>query len=182
MRFDLQSSQRRWGIAFTVVIAYVLMFFLLYPRFKEGTAALVVLPVILIAWVGGALIGFLAGGLSLLLNTLLLNLVAVRTDPWRVVFQSGGGPGSVAIVLIGFIVGLLYDQRVQISQQVAQLQQIRSALSEGKAQYRTLFESTQHRAQELALLDRVRQALARELELPLLFRTVVEGIAETFGY
>src|SRR5689334_5720658 len=167
MRFDLSPQQRQWGIALAVLVAYVLLFFLLYPQFKEGTAALVVLPVAIIAWMGGARIGLLAGVLSLPLNTLLLNLVAVRTNPWKVVFQSGGGPGSAAIVLIGFFVGLLYDQRVQISQQVAQLQQVRGALSEGEEQYRTLYESMQHQAQELALLDQVRQALARELELPL---------------
>jgi PAS domain S-box-containing protein len=45
-----------------------------------------------------------------------------------------------------------------------------------------LFVTAQRQAQELALLDRVRTALARELDLASIIRTVVEGIAETFGY
>ena len=57
-----------------------------------------------------------------------------------------------------------------------------AALGESEQRYRTLFESAHRQAQELALLDQVRQALASELELPLIFRTVVEGIVQTFGY
>ncbi len=37
-------------------------------------------------------------------------------------------------------------------------------------------------AQELALLDKVRSALARELDPQAIYRTVVEAIADTFGY
>ncbi|HMA35738.1 MAG TPA: diguanylate cyclase [Chloroflexia bacterium] len=39
-----------------------------------------------------------------------------------------------------------------------------------------------NQAQELLLLDRVHTALARELDLQVVFRTVVAAIAETFGY
>ncbi|HEX9333135.1 MAG TPA: PAS domain-containing protein, partial [Anaerolineales bacterium] len=171
MHFDLRSRQGRWGIAFAILIAYLLLFFLLYPRFGENSTTLVILPIVVIAWLGGARVGLLAGVLSFPLNTLLLNILGIRTNPWTVVVQSGG-PESVAIVLVGFIVGLLHDQR----------QKVESVLSESEQRYRKLFESTQRQAQELALLDQVRQALARELELPLVFRTVVEGIAQTFGY
>ena len=45
-----------------------------------------------------------------------------------------------------------------------------------------LYASAQRQAQELALLDRVRTALAREIALPDLIKTVVEAIAQTFGY
>jgi len=182
MHFDLPPRQGRWGIAFAILIAYVLLFFLLYPRFREGSAALAILPVAVIALLGGTQVGLLAGILSFPLNTLLLNMVETQANPWAVVILSGGGPGSVAIVLIGLIVGLLHDQRDRIAQDLVQRQQVESALGESERRYRTLFESTQRQAQELALLDRVRQALARELELPLVFRTVVQGIAQTFGY
>ncbi len=45
-----------------------------------------------------------------------------------------------------------------------------------------LASAARRRSQDLELLDRVRTALVAELELPDLFRTVVEGIAATFGY
>jgi signal transduction histidine kinase/CheY-like chemotaxis protein/putative methionine-R-sulfoxide reductase with GAF domain len=45
-----------------------------------------------------------------------------------------------------------------------------------------LFAATRRQAQALGLLDRVRTALASEIELPTLIKTVVEAISETFGY
>jgi PAS domain S-box-containing protein len=60
--------------------------------------------------------------------------------------------------------------------------QLVNSLQESEQRYRTLLAQEQRQAQELALLDRVRTALAGELDLPTLLRTVVEAIAETFGY
>src|SRR6266536_3576408 len=143
MHFDFQSRQIRRGIAFAAVMIYVILFFLLYPRFREGTAAIVILPVAIIAWLGGVRPGLLAGVLSFPLNTLLLDMVGIRANPWAVVTQSGGGPGSIAIVLIGFIVGLLHDQRDNIARELVQRQQVENTLSESEQRYRMLFESTQ---------------------------------------
>jgi diguanylate cyclase (GGDEF)-like protein/PAS domain S-box-containing protein len=179
---NLQTRWVRWGIAFGTLIAYVLVFFLLYPRFREGTAALAILLVALIAWLGGAKPGLFAGVLSFPLNTLLLNLAEPRSSPWAIVIQSGGGPGSLAIVFIAFIVGLLHDHQVQIAQELTYRQEIESALIESEQRHRLLLESSQRQAQELALLDQVRQVLAREMELSLIFQAVVKGIAQTFGY
>jgi putative methionine-R-sulfoxide reductase with GAF domain len=56
------------------------------------------------------------------------------------------------------------------------------ALRNNEQRYRELYDSAQRQAQEMALLDRVRTAVAGELDLKGVIRTVVEGIAETFGY
>jgi PAS domain S-box-containing protein len=56
------------------------------------------------------------------------------------------------------------------------------ALLNSEQRYRELYDSAQRQAQEMALLDRVRTAVAGELDLKGVIRTVVEGIAETFGY
>jgi diguanylate cyclase (GGDEF)-like protein/PAS domain S-box-containing protein len=56
------------------------------------------------------------------------------------------------------------------------------ALRDSEQRYRELYVSVRRRAQEMALLDRVRTAVAGELDLKGVIRTVVEGIAETFGY
>src|SRR5207237_9737938 len=47
---------------------------------------------------------------------------------------------------------------------------------------RTLLLDTQRQAEELSLLEQVRSALARETELDVIIRTVVEATARTFGY
>jgi putative methionine-R-sulfoxide reductase with GAF domain len=57
-----------------------------------------------------------------------------------------------------------------------------TALRESEQRYHDLFEAAQRQAQELTLLDRVRTAVTRELNLAELFRTVVTAIAESFGY
>ncbi len=55
-------------------------------------------------------------------------------------------------------------------------------LRESEGHYKELFAAAQRQTKELELLNQVRTALARELELPVVFRTVVEGIAGAFGY
>lgn len=61
-------------------------------------------------------------------------------------------------------------------------QQLEAELQENETRYRALVEKSQRQVLELLLLDRVRTALALELDLSLIFRKVVEAIADTFGY
>jgi PAS domain S-box-containing protein len=57
------------------------------------------------------------------------------------------------------------------------------ALLRGREQeHRTLLASAERQTRELKLLDQVRTALARELDLSVMLRTVVEAIVDTFGY
>ncbi len=77
------------------------------------------------------------------------------------------------------------DLLVFVSAQVAmaiQRKRAEAALRESEQCYRALFDEVRRQAQELALLDRVRTALTRELDLDALFHTVVTAITETFGY
>ncbi len=72
-----------------------------------------------------------------------------------------------------------------VSTQVAmaiQRKHAEEALRESERRYHDLFDAAHRQAQELALLDRVRTAVTRELNLSELFRTVVTAIADTFGY
>lgn len=59
---------------------------------------------------------------------------------------------------------------------------LETSLRTSEQRYQVLAHSAQRQAKELALLDRVRTALAREFHLQSLFRKVVEAIADTFGY
>ncbi|MBM3264559.1 MAG: hypothetical protein FJY97_14185 [candidate division Zixibacteria bacterium] len=49
-------------------------------------------------------------------------------------------------------------------------------------EYRALLSSAERQTQELKLLDQVRTAMAREVDLPVMNKAVVEAIADTFGY
>lgn len=66
--------------------------------------------------------------------------------------------------------------------ELAERSRAETALRESEARYRALFDAAQRQTQELQLLDKVRTLLARELDLSVLIRTIVEAIAETFGY
>ncbi len=107
-----------------------------------------------------------------------------------------GVPLKVDGETIGLIAVQSYSVRIQlteehkeilqyVSAQVAmaiQRKRAETALRESEQRYHDLFEAAQRQAQELTLLDRVRTAVTRELNLAELFRTVVSAIAETFGY
>ncbi|MGI8587908.1 MAG: EAL domain-containing protein [Chloroflexia bacterium] len=55
-------------------------------------------------------------------------------------------------------------------------------LRQSEVRYQALLTAEQRHVQDLSLLDRVRTALMRELNPSRIFRTVVEAIAQTFGY
>ncbi|MEK7784548.1 MAG: GAF domain-containing protein, partial [Chloroflexota bacterium] len=57
-----------------------------------------------------------------------------------------------------------------------------TARKEDERRYESLLAAAQRQSLELTLLDRVRTALAREVDLPVVLRTVVESVAEAFGY
>jgi putative methionine-R-sulfoxide reductase with GAF domain len=65
---------------------------------------------------------------------------------------------------------------------VTERKRAEAALRESERQARRHLAAAERAARERALLDQVRSAAARELELPVLFQTVVEGIAAAFGY
>ncbi|NJN94504.1 MAG: GAF domain-containing protein [Anaerolineales bacterium] len=60
--------------------------------------------------------------------------------------------------------------------------QLVDSLQESEQSYKKLFAIERRQAQELYLLEQVRAALAAELDLPAILRTIVETIAKTFGY
>lgn len=69
-----------------------------------------------------------------------------------------------------------------ISQDVIERVQSDRALKKSEARYKALYADLQRQAQDLKLLNKVRTALASEMDLPLLLQTIVEAIVDTFGY
>ena len=68
------------------------------------------------------------------------------------------------------------------SRDVTDRQRAEDDLREREQRHREISAAARRQAQELALLGEVRTALAREIELPELIRTVVGAIERTFGY
>lgn len=56
------------------------------------------------------------------------------------------------------------------------------SLRDSEERYHSLFITARRQTQELSLLSKVQNALARELDLHELIHTVVEAVAKTFGY
>jgi diguanylate cyclase (GGDEF)-like protein/PAS domain S-box-containing protein len=77
----------------------------------------------------------------------------------------------------GHITGL-----VGIARDLTKRMPITNEVRAREVRHRELLAEASRQAQELALFDEVRTALARELDLQTLFQTVVEAIARTFGY
>ncbi|MGO9308359.1 MAG: PAS domain S-box protein [Spirochaetia bacterium] len=65
---------------------------------------------------------------------------------------------------------------------ISESRRAEEALRESERHYHKMFVAAQRQAKELELLDRVRTVLMREQDLPVVIRTVVEGIAAVFGY
>lgn len=76
----------------------------------------------------------------------------------------------------------LQASNLELGHEIIERKHSEKALRESEQSYRALLTTAQRQARELTLLDRVHAAISRELDLPLLFRTVVEAIAQTFGY
>jgi PAS domain S-box-containing protein len=71
---------------------------------------------------------------------------------------------------------------IGIDRDITARKQSQEALQSSQEKYRQLFNAAQWQAQELTLLNRVRAAVAQELDLAPLVRTIVKVIAETFDY
>jgi PAS domain S-box-containing protein len=113
----------------------MLAFFPLYERLGVGVAALAGVPTLAAGWLLGSRAGLIAGLIFFPINTLLLNLVGHAPAGWGVVIQGGGGPGSLILIFIGAMTGLLREE-LQARKQ-AQLE-----LSESEQKFRLISEQS----------------------------------------
>ncbi|MGA2641279.1 MAG: histidine kinase N-terminal 7TM domain-containing protein [Spirochaetia bacterium] len=72
--------------------------------------------------------------------------------------------------------------RMVVLRDITERRRAEEATAESERNLRTLLAAAERQAKERELLDQVRTSLASELDLSVIFRTVVEGIARTFGY
>lgn len=101
------------------LLAYTLLFTLCYRLCGRGVGALAIVPVIGLGWFYGIRGGVAAAVLSLPCNVLLVHLQggeAIR----GLVKESGGIAGTLALILIGAVVGRLSELRRQVRAELAE--------------------------------------------------------------
>ena len=92
---------------------------------------------------------------------------------------------AAGLLSLGIVAEVVYgNTRLYTASQseLAERKKAEATLQREEARYHALFTAAQRQAQELALLDRVRTALARDVSLEAMFRKVVVAISEILGY
>lgn len=103
-------------------------------------------------------------------------------------FDDGRIPNAGTIDLLSSFAQLasiaLENARLYTAAQheITERQHTEEALRQSEQLLRALYMTTHRQAQELVLLGQVRAALAREIDLPAVFQTVVEAVAHVLGY
>jgi len=122
----------KWACTLVTVIVYIIGFFLLYPLIGPNVGTLSVLPVMMVGWGYGVRKAFVAGLLSLAINTLFLNLVGQGPGGWDVLIREAGAIGPIAVVLIGMAIGKLSDLTQQLQHEIHHRKQTAEELGRSK--------------------------------------------------
>ena len=69
-----------------------------------------------------------------------------------------------------------------VDRDISERKQAQETLQQSENQYRMLFSASERQSLELALVDRVRTVLSREMDLNVVFKTIIEAVSETFQY
>ena len=101
------------------VIFYIVLFFVLFPVIGPIITMFSVVPVLVVGWGYGLPGGFVAGLLSILLNTVLLNLTGYAPVGWDAfVSREGGILGSLFVILVGIAIGKMSDLTRQLQREI----------------------------------------------------------------
>jgi putative methionine-R-sulfoxide reductase with GAF domain len=160
-------------------VGYLLLFWLCFAIFAAGAAALAVLPVALAGWLLGRRAGFIAGLLSIPLNTLLLNLAGIHG--WDAIIRTGGGPGTMMLLVMGVGVGWVGDLTAQLHAQARILAHEHAQLMMQMTE-RTQIEATlQQQNGYLNALHETALALVNRLEVADLLEAIVARATALVG-
>jgi diguanylate cyclase (GGDEF)-like protein len=167
-------------LIFAAVLLFLALYFFLHPVLGDSSFIFSFIPVA----VTGAVFGFRAGlGSSLLIIVVDLLLLFLEGETGVLLFfHNGGLAGFVALVMVGAVGGGLGDLWVEQQKELERRAQTETELRKSQERNRELLATAERQSRELVLLDQVHNALVRELDRLVMFRTVVEITAKTFSY
>ncbi len=118
MRKDILSTNGNVGIIYVIssIAIYIFSFFLLSYFYGQSMAISAIFPVIVVGWYYGYKAGIIAAIISFPVNILMC--VTVGADWWNKMITSGGGiTGTVALTIIGGVVGRISDLSSELKRQ-----------------------------------------------------------------
>jgi signal transduction histidine kinase len=162
--FTRLEPKTRWGkffLSLAAILVYIVSFPPLYNQTGSEVAVLYIIPVLLIARFSGKRWGVLAGLLSLPLNMVLFIVVGEPIISDAGIINSGLVVGSMALVLIGFIMGQLYDMLEKLTRERMAESVAHKMLQEEIEQRQQAEVELQHHSRELSRNNQIITALSQ---------------------
>lgn len=139
---SLNRHSQWYGVLLTAgsFLIYSAAFFSLQSRIGAVGAVFSILPVIVGGWWFGLRGGLLAALIAFLLSTLLFNLAGL--PGWDTVITHNGAPGSLALVIIGALIGRMSELNRQLFRQIAERKLAEKSLEQRAFELQTLYQTS----------------------------------------
>jgi len=139
----------RLSFATGSILLYVIIFlFLHYAHPFRGLPIVAIIPVIVIAWLYGSLIGVIASGVSFPLNMFMLNIVAGISWDKNMLGPAGECfAGTIGLIFIALIVGRLSDLGQRLREELLAKQLIEEELMQNRESLEKLVNNKTHELQ-----------------------------------
>jgi PAS domain S-box-containing protein len=131
----------RGGIVAVATVVYIAVFVAFDEAAGGGIAALATIPVLFAGFLFGLRAGVVAGLVAFPLNTALMNFTGMQLGPLAVL-ESGGAPGTVAIVFMGAGIGWTRDLYHSSQRLLAEVSEARESLRVSEARYALVTSGT----------------------------------------
>ena len=173
-------SRKRHIFFLLSIFVYIISFLVMDAIHNTGMAILAVIPVAVAAWMYGALPGCIAALLSIPFNIIMSELVGF--DWYQKSVTAGGGiPGSIGIILVGYIIGRTSDLSRRLNRELFEKERIEHELALHRQSLEKMVEekTVELSASNKELAAREHDLVAGEKRLRSIFEAAVDAIITT---